>query len=144
MYTYKNMEPEEIKTEQNYTKPIIFIIIAIALIGILFFVFKPKSEVQNSAANSQQISPKVFDMVVMNKKIVSGGDALKVTEGDSVVMKFTLDQDEEVHLHGYDKKVELKNGVQGELDFTANLTGRFPFELEGSGTELGALEVSPK
>ena len=141
------MEQEEQKTEQSNMKPVVFIILAMLIIVGLFFILKPKSQDNLSNSNTSSITPigpKVFDIVVKNKKIVSGGDAMQVTEGDSIVMKFTLDQDEEVHLHGYDKKVELTKNVQGELDFTANLTGRFPFELEGSGTELGVLEVLPK
>lgn len=65
-------------------------------------------------------------------------------EGDNVEIKITVDEDEELHLHGYNKMVDLTSGKAGKLDFVANLTGRFPYELEHSKTEIGALEVSPK
>ena len=131
------------------TKSIVFLIIAIVLFAGLFFLFKPKSSSQVNTADTNELATttltsKTLDIIVKDKKIVSGGDNLKVTEGDSVVMKFTLDQKEEIHLHGYDKSVELEKDTTGEISFIANLTGRFPFELEGSGTELGSLEVSPK
>lgn len=55
------------------------------------------------------------------------------------------DQDGEFHLHGYDKEVELKNGKEALIGFTASISGRFTMELHGNpDTELGALEVLPK
>lgn len=139
------------------TKPIIFLALAVVLFGGLFFVFKPQKQVQNLPENQNQVptqttSPsvapeskvKTFELVVKGKKIVSGPETIKVTEGDEVVIKITSDEPEEFHLHGYDNSVDLETNTEAQLSFTANLTGRFPFELEQSKTDIGALEVSPK
>jgi len=55
---------------------------------------------------------------------VRGMKASAVLKGDDVVIKITTDEDEELHLHGYDKSVELKKDQPAELSFNANLTGR--------------------
>ncbi len=129
----------------------------IVLIG-LFYILKPKtaqtpsetstpttSSTQPIASSSAQPSAsKSFDLVVKNKKLVSGPETLKVTEGDQVTINITNDEVEELHLHGYDKSVDLEANKPAKLEFTANLTGRFPYELEKSKTEIGALEVQPK
>ena len=128
---------------------------AVVLLVGLFFLIKPKKSAQdlpnnsnqNTTTNSNTISAsknKTFELVVKNRKVVSGADLLKADEGDTVIIKVTVDEPEEFHLHGYDKSLVLEKDKQGELSFVANFTGRFPFELEKSKTELGVLEVSPK
>ncbi|MCE9541574.1 hypothetical protein K8R03_03380 [Candidatus Kaiserbacteria bacterium] len=103
-------------------------------------------EVQPAAAAAAAAAgeSKSFDLVVKNKKVVSGSGDIQVHEGDAVTLTVTNDTDEEVHLHGYDVMTELKAGVPGTITFTASATGRFPFELEGSKTDIGAVSVMPR
>lgn len=138
-------------------KPIIFVVVAVAVLGGLFLAFKPQKQVQKPS-DSQNVAPietvtpttslelgvKIFELVIKDKKIVSGPETIKVTEGDETTIKITSDEAEEFHVHAYDNSVELEPNKQVTLTFTANLTGRFPFELEESKTDLGALEVQPK
>jgi len=127
-----------------------------ALVG-LFFILKPTTNIptptftpestlsaQNSSTSAQTSNTRSFDLVVKNKKLVSRPETLTVKEGDQVTINITCDQDEEFHLHGYDKSVELQTNKPTKLSFTADKTGRFPYELEHSKTEIGALEVQPK
>lgn len=85
-----------------------------------------------------------FEIVIQNKKIVSGPTTIKVNQGEDITIKITSDEAEEFHVHAYDESVELELNKQAMLTFNAKLSGRFPFELEKSKTELGALEVQPK
>jgi hypothetical protein len=87
---------------------------------------------------------KTFDLVVQNKKLISGSKVLSVQQNDNVTIHITADQDEELHLHGYDLHVDLKKGKPGTLSFVASSSGRFPYELEHSSTVIGALEVQPQ
>lgn len=136
--------------------PIIYIAVGVIVLGGLFFLFKPKQQVQAPQAapttTQQTTTPsptpelkiKTFELVVKAKKLISGQETITVNEGDEVVIKVTSDEPEEFHLHGYDKSVDLEKDTSVELKFTANLTGRFVFELEQSKTDLGAVEVQPK
>lgn len=92
----------------------------------------------------QTTQPDTFELVIKGKKLVSGPDPIKVNQGDEVTIRITSDEAEEFHVHAYDNSVELEPGKQATLAFTAKLSGRFPFELENSKTEIGALEVQPK
>ncbi len=129
----------------------IILVVAILLLAGLFFFLKPKASsittpsLKSTASSSAQPSNiKSFDLIVKNKKLVSGPETLTVTEGDTVTINITNDEPEELHLHGYDKSVDLEASKSASLTFTANLTGRFPYELEHSKTEIGAIEVQPK
>lgn len=86
---------------------------------------------------------KEFALKVENNKLVSGPETLNVRQGDTVVIKITADADEELHLHGYDRSVDLTPGVEESLTFVADVSGRFPYELEHSKTEIGSLQVQP-
>lgn len=136
--------------------PIFYVVAAVLVLGGLFFLFKPKQQVQapqtTSTTTEQTTTPsptpeskvKTFELVVENKKLVSGPETIKVNQGDELTIKITSDEAEEFHVHAYDNSVELEPGKQATLTFTANLSGRFPFELENSKTEIGAIEVQPK
>ncbi len=129
----------------------------LAIIGILiliglFYLLKPKSTApaptntpsESTTSAQSATAAKIFDLVVKNRKLASGPEVLKVTEGDEVIINITSDETEELHLHGYDKSVDLEASKAAQLQFMTNLTGRFPYELEKSKTEIGALEVQPK
>jgi hypothetical protein len=122
----------------------IYILIAlVVLVGIFFFV-QPSRAPSLDQPTKVTSTPKTFELVVKGKKLTSGPQVLQVNEGDEVVIKIVSDEAEELHLHGYDKSLDLDANVPEQLSFTANLTGRFPYELEHSKIEIGALEVLPK
>lgn len=131
-------------------------VVVVVLIG-LFYLLKPKTssapvpapsssgESTSSANASSAMSSnvKTFNLEVKDKKL-TGETTLKATEGDEIIFSVASDISEELHLHGYDKHVDLEKGKTVQLKFTADKTGRFPFELEEDKIELGALEVQPK
>lgn len=122
---------------------------AFVLIGIAGAWWYISSSQQAAPAQTSETpavaatTTKTFDLVVENRAIISGPTTLSVNEGDTVTINITVDEDEELHLHGYDKSIELEKGVPGSLTFEATASGRFPFELEHSKTDLGAVEVAP-
>lgn len=100
--------------------------------------------VEDASGGQNIANPNTFNLVIKEKKVVSGPATIKVNQGDEVTINITSDEAEEFHVHAYDNSIELESNVKATLTFTANLSGRFPFELEKSKTEIGALEVQPK
>ena len=88
--------------------------------------------------------PNVFDIVVQNGKRSSEPAVLRAHQGDEVTLRITSDTADELHLHGYDLHLRVSPESTAVLEFTANRTGRFTYELHKSGVELGALEVYPR
>lgn len=66
---------------------------------------------------------------------------VEVPVGEDVTLDVTSDVAEEVHVHGYDKTLDLEPGETASLTFTADIPGVFEVELEGAGTLLFELEV---
>jgi hypothetical protein len=68
-------------------------------------------------------------------------DDVKLAKGDLVTIKVTSDAEHEIHIHGYDKKIEVKPGVVERVTFKADQTGSFLVEVEDTGAELFHLQV---
>ncbi len=66
----------------------------------------------------------------------------EVEQGSTVEIRFTSDQAEEIHVHGYDYLAEVGPGQIGVIVFEADSRGTFEVELERSGQLLFDLVVS--
>ena len=75
-------------------------------------------------------------------KVVGPGGRVKVKKNSTVQISVTSDVADEVHLHGYDKSVDVAAGGTVVLNFKATLTGVFEVELEGKKQPLLKLQVS--
>lgn len=74
--------------------------------------------------------------------VVGGSQRFDVPLGDAVTLRVTSDVADEVHVHGYDRKVDLVPGVEASLTFEAEIPGVFEIELEERGLQIAQLEVS--
>jgi len=90
------------------------------------------------------MEPAIFHLEIREKKFTSTLSTLHVYQGDSVEINVLSDGQEELYLHGYDKSVALEAGKTSTLTFTADISGKFTFELLRSGVEIGSLVVEPK
>ena len=82
-------------------------------------------------------------IVVRNGASVGGIQRVSVVEGTKVTLAVTADLADEVHVHGYDLKVDVSPGKTGRIVFDATIPGRFEIELEQRGLQIGELEVRP-
>ena len=128
----------------------ILIVLVIVILIALFFWLKPQAvskaqqPTENIPGEKTTDGVKTFGLEIKDKKIVFGPTTLSVQEGDEVKLTVLSDIDEEIHIHGYDKSLDLTKGQPATITFAATMTGRFEFELEHSGTALGVLEVAPR
>ncbi|GAB2808579.1 hypothetical protein GCM10022221_02380 [Actinocorallia aurea] len=83
-----------------------------------------------------------ISVTITGSKVAPRPAVREVAKGTAIRLTVTTDADDELHVHGYDKELELKAGVPGTLEFTADVTGRFEVETHGSGLLLFTLQVS--
>jgi len=72
---------------------------------------------------------------------VSGPSRVTARLGQQVTIRVVSDVAEEVHVHTYDRKLDLEPDVPGEVTFTADIPGVHEVELEHAGLHLTSLEV---
>ena len=89
-----------------------------------------------------------IDVRIENGRVPEKLQRIRVTEGDSVRLRVTVDRPMTLHLHGYDIERRVVPGEVGEIAFAARATGRFPLEVHGDAahgeTALLYVEVYPR
>ena len=100
------------------------------------------SSPSNTADPSGEQADVTIDVTVANGKVNPSGATIKVKAGQTVLVTATSDADEELHIHGYDKELELSPGKPASVKFTANMKGTFEVETHKSGKLVAKLVVS--
>jgi hypothetical protein len=100
------------------------------------------SSPSNTADPSGEQADVTVDITVANGKVNPSGATIKVKAGQTVLIKAVSDAAEELHIHGYDKELELAPGKPASVKFTANMKGTFEVETHKSGKLVAKLVVS--
>jgi uncharacterized cupredoxin-like copper-binding protein len=82
-------------------------------------------------------------IVVRDGRVTGGIVRPSVKKGEQVVLVVRSDVPDHVHLHGYDKMVDVAPGKAAKLPFDATIPGRFEVELEDRGLQIAEIEVRP-
>jgi hypothetical protein len=96
----------------------------------------------NTADPSGEQADVTIDVTVANGKVNPSGATIKAKAGQTVLVKVVSDAAEELHIHGYDKELELSPGKPASVKFTANMKGTFEIETHKSGKLVAKLVVS--
>ena len=83
----------------------------------------------------------VLGVTVRGGSVVEGASRQRARLGQPVTVRVTSDVADEVHVHGYDKKIDVAAGQTGEVTFLANIPGVFEVELEKAHKVLFTMEV---
>ncbi|MFG1624699.1 cupredoxin domain-containing protein [Kribbella sp. NPDC049227] len=104
---------------------------------------KPNSSSpSNTADPSGEQADVTINVTVANGKVNPSGASVKAKAGQTVLVTAVSDTDEELHIHGYDKELELTPGKPASVKFTANMKGTFEIETHKSGKLVAKLVVS--
>ena len=103
-------------------------------------------------ASADSVDRRVFELSIASRKLSVGEPVVRVTEGDSVELRWTGDEQVSLHLHGYDIEVRVVPGKSASMFLEAIATGRFPITSHGFGASpeghghptIAYLEVHPR
>ncbi|MDH3242582.1 MAG: hypothetical protein OEO83_18155 [Alphaproteobacteria bacterium] len=101
-------------------------------------------------ARAKDAPPKVFQVLIKNRKVVAPAGPIRVARGDAVELRWATDERVELHLHGYDMKLTVHPGKPAKMVVRARVAGRFPITSHGWGSHghghdaLAYLEVHPR
>lgn len=94
--------------------------------------------------------PARIQVRIENRKVV-GDQVIRLTQGQLVEIIWTTDEAAELHMHGYDIRVEISPDASVAMLISAHATGRFAVTSHGFGGEhghghetLAYIEVHPK
>ena len=77
--------------------------------------------------------------------LLTGSEVVKLRydKGETVHFRVRSPVDEEVHVHGYDLKKDVKAGQTAAMVFKATIDGIFEIEFENSAKQIAELRVDP-
>ena len=73
----------------------------------------------------------------------SSVEKLRYDKGETVRFQVRSPEDEEVHVHGYDIKKDVKAGQTTPMSFKATIDGIFEIEFEHSAKQIAELRIDP-
>ena len=94
--------------------------------------------------------PVQIEVQIEHRKVV-GDQVIRLTQEQDVRIIWTTDEAAELHIHGYDIRIDISPDAPAETSFTAHATGRFAVTSHGFGGDHGHghetllyIEVYPK
>jgi hypothetical protein len=87
--------------------------------------------------------PRVERVRIRGGQPVGEPRTLRFEAGDTIRLRFSSDDAAEVHIHGYDKYVNVPAGGSAATRFEADAQGIFEIEDHATGALLAELEVRP-
>jgi len=121
------------------------VILAIAIGALVgaFLLLRPNARTPASRPEANVSAPATvrieLDLRTWKRPLTT-----RIEQGAPVTLRVTANEDDALHLHGYDLHLELVAGKTAEMRFVADRTGRFEYELHEKPKSLGAIEVYPR
>lgn len=97
---------------------------------------EPSAEPSESATAAASALGETITITLVKGKPTKALDDVKLSKDDKLTIKATSDEAHEIHVHGYDKRLDLKPGQVDGMTFTADKAGSFEVEVEGTHTAL--------
>jgi hypothetical protein len=94
-----------------------------------------------SSAPSPTPPTRIVDVMYAGGNVTGADQRVAVKLGEQIVLRFTSDVVEEIHVHGYDLYADLNPGEPAEIVLTADIPGVFEVELHNAGRPLYQLRV---
>jgi heme/copper-type cytochrome/quinol oxidase subunit 2 len=105
----------------------------------------PTASPTETPSPSPQPSPtpqaKVIQVTVSGGQVSTAERRVEIPLGEMVRIEVTADVTDEVHVHGYERKVPVRPGETAVVEFEADIPGVFEVELEKSRVHLLELRV---
>ena len=95
-----------------------------------------------TATTTSVTQTRTIEVALAGGQVRGGRRTEKVELGEEVRIRAVSDVAEELHVHTYDRRVDLQPAQPGELVFTADIPGRHEVEFERSGRPALTLEVA--
>ncbi len=106
-----------------------------------------------SAGGSARATELTFDLAIVQGRVAEAMRLIRITQGDTVRLRWTSDRALNLHLHGYDIERRVMPGTVAEMTFTARATGRFAIHIHApdapggpahDDAPLAVVEVYPR
>jgi hypothetical protein len=144
------------------TLRLVFLAVAVAILVVAFLILRPSSDDPETTADAPTATPTLTATPTPGETatetptptpkptvdpgpVLTGSKVVKLRydKGETVRFQVKAPEDEEVHIHGYDIKKDVKAGETEKISFKATIDGIFEIEFEHSAKQIAELRVDP-
>ena len=144
------------------TLRLVFLAVAVAILVVAFLILRPSSDDPETTADAPTATPTLTATPTPGETatetptptpkptvdpgpVLTGSKVVKLRydKGETVRFQVKAPEDEEVHIHGYDIKKDVKAGETEKVSFKATIDGIFEIEFEHSAKQIAELRVDP-
>ena len=143
-----------------------FLGVAVVILVVAFLALRPSSDDPETTADAPTATPTLTETSTPDAggtetptpdrdadaqadrrpgPLLTGSKVVKLRfdKGETVRFRVRAPEDEEVHIHGYDIKKDVKAGQTARMSFKATIDGIFEIEFEHSAKQIAELRVDP-
>lgn len=132
--------------------------LAVLVAVVAFVVLRPSGEDSNTAdrgatsttGNAPKAEPPRAEPVpeyseirLRDGELLGEPEEISLDQGDTARIEVTSDKAAEIHIHGYDKYLNVEPGEPEKTRFKADLEGIFEIENHDTEEQLAELRVNP-
>lgn len=103
-----------VKLPPKYFQPILAVLLGVLLLGAAPAV-------------------REFDLSIVKRRIEGNVSTIRVRQGETVLLRWRTDEAVELHVHGYDLRIQLSPSQPASMRFEARVAGRFPIAAHAFG-----------
>ena len=87
--------------------------------------------------------PQVFELVVVARKPKGGVRTVSILQGERATLRVRSDEAMTIHVHGLERELAVKPGVEATVEIDGHSTGRFPVTAHLHGGSSGKKPPEP-
>ena len=141
--------------------------VAVVILVVAFVALRPSANEQETTADAPTATPTALATATLGGGRDRDGDPhrdadaqadcrprpaadrqqvvkIRVDKGDTVRFRVRSPEDEEIHIHGYDIKRDLKAGQTANINFKATIDGIFEIEFENAASRSPSSASTPR
>lgn len=96
-----------------------------------------------SQRRKPEVAPSYTTIRLRDGRPVGGVKEISLDSGDTARLEIRSDRPAELHIHGYDRYVDVQPGESARTRFRADLEGVFEVEDHDTAVTVAELKVSP-
>lgn len=98
----------------------------------------------SASPGAQERPDKVYAFRFSDGQRAEGPSVIRSRQGERITLRVASDRTQTLHLHGYDRELDLRPDETLEMPLELIHSGRFELELHDPHAQVGIIEVQPR
>lgn len=136
--------PDQTRESRSPTTKVAVVVgAAVVVVAAMLLVVLALGVGSGTGSESSDTPVERLEVTIEDGTVTPNARRVEVTEGTRIELTVTSDEEDALHVHGYDEEVEVQPGETATLSFIADRAGRFEIETHHTEQLVYQLIVKP-